>query len=160
TSSTECRRIVRSIEGRGEESSSPARRAPRPISQRARGSGVPGCVAGASERLHSALVPLSLRGASERGGGGVRADLASLADAWRAEPDQAALDELAGVPVLAEAAASVTPEEAAVDYSRVVLGLAPPYASLFLHEAAMLNGPEAERVELIYRRFGFEIAPE
>ncbi|HLT20519.1 MAG TPA: molecular chaperone TorD family protein [Thermomicrobiales bacterium] len=90
----------------------------------------------------------------------MREYLSLLASAWLLEPDQAALDELAGVPGLAEAAASVTPEEAAVEYSRVVLGLAPPYASLFLHEAAMLNGPEAERVELIYRRFGFEIAPE
>lgn len=90
----------------------------------------------------------------------MREYLPLLATAWLLEPDQAALERLAEVPGLADAAAGITPEEAAVEYSRVVLSLAPPYASLFLDEAAMLNGPQAEWAELVYRRFGFEIAPE
>jgi TorA maturation chaperone TorD len=67
---------------------------------------------------------------------------------------------LARLPALREIAESVTPEQAAREYSRVVLQLVPPYASLFLDEEAMLNGPHAERAELVYRRFGFEILSE
>jgi TorA maturation chaperone TorD len=67
---------------------------------------------------------------------------------------------LARIPVLRETVTAITPAQAALEYSRVVLQLVPPYASLFLDEEAMLNGPHAERAELFYRRFGFEILPE
>jgi TorA maturation chaperone TorD len=64
------------------------------------------------------------------------------------------------LPGLEEAASSITPQQAALEYSRIVLQLVPPYASLFVGEDAMLNGPHAERVELLYRQAGFSIAPE
>lgn len=83
-----------------------------------------------------------------------------LATAWLLEPDQETLDRLAEMPELRDAASAITPEQAALEYSRVVLQLVPPYASLFLDEDAMLNGPHAERVEMAYRRAGFEILPE
>jgi TorA maturation chaperone TorD len=47
-----------------------------------------------------------------------------------------------------------------LEYSRIVLQLVPPYASLFLDDAAMLNSAAAEEVEREYRRTGFAIQPE
>ena len=54
----------------------------------------------------------------------------------------------------------MTPEDAALEYSRIVLQLVPPYASLFLDDDAMLNSNHTEKVELEYRRNGFAIKPE
>ncbi len=70
------------------------------------------------------------------------------------------LGRLALLPGLDAVVPEVTPEAAALEYSRVVLQLAPPYASLFLDDEAMLNSGPAERVELEYRRAGFQIRPE
>lgn len=42
----------------------------------------------------------------------------------------------------------------------MILKQVPPYASLFLDEEAMLNGPHAERIQLAYLREGFEIRRE
>ena len=70
------------------------------------------------------------------------------------------LEQLAELPGLADVAREMTPEAAALEYGRVVLQQAPPYASLFLDEEAMLNSAHAEQVELEYRRAGFEIRPE
>lgn len=70
------------------------------------------------------------------------------------------LDQLALLPGLGHVGRSMTPEEAALEYSRVVLQIVPPYASLFLEEEAMLNSLQTEQVELEYRRTGFEIRPE
>ncbi len=70
------------------------------------------------------------------------------------------LDQMALPPVSSEVAGKITPQLAARQYSSVLLQLVPPYASLFLDEEAMLNGPEAERVEVLYRRHGFRISPE
>ncbi len=83
-----------------------------------------------------------------------------LATAWLLEPDEPALERLAQLTGLEEAASNITPQQAALEYSRIVLQQVPPYASLFLGEDAMLNGPHAERVELHYRQAGFTIAPE
>lgn len=70
------------------------------------------------------------------------------------------LDRLALLPGLSGVAGEIAPEAAALEYSRVVLQLVPPYASLFLDDEAMLNSNHAEQVELEYRRTGFEIIPE
>lgn len=70
------------------------------------------------------------------------------------------LGGLALLPGLDGIAAELTPEAAALEYSRLVLQLVPPYASLFLDDEAMLNSTPAERVELEYRRSGFRILPE
>ena len=83
-----------------------------------------------------------------------------LANTWLIEPDQQALDQLALLPPLAGVARSTTPEEAALEYAEVVLKQVPPYASLFLDEEAMLNGPHAERMQTEYARAGFEILRE
>jgi TorA maturation chaperone TorD len=88
------------------------------------------------------------------------AGLRLLATTWLLEPDQPALDRLARIPELAEVATGITPEAAALEYSRVVLQMVPPYASLFLDEDAMLNGPHTERVEMLYRQAGFSISRE
>ena len=61
---------------------------------------------------------------------------------------------------MADVCGAMTPDEAALEFSRVVLQMAPPYASLFLDEEAMLNGVHAERAERSYREAGFAIAPE
>lgn len=83
-----------------------------------------------------------------------------LANAWLLEPDQDTLDRLALLPPLAEAATKETPEQAALEYAEVVLKQVPPYASLFLDEEAMLNGQQAERMQLAYAREGLEIRRE
>ncbi|CAN5702355.1 hypothetical protein BH23CHL2_BH23CHL2_36690 [soil metagenome] len=70
------------------------------------------------------------------------------------------LDRLALLSRLSGLAGEVKPEAAALEYSRVVLQLVPPYASLFLDEEAMLNSNHAEQVELEYRRGGFLINPD
>lgn len=69
------------------------------------------------------------------------------------------LDRLAVIPSLAGAASTITPEEAAVEYSSVVLQIVPPYASLFLHESAMLNAEPAEEAQRDYLQADFEIDP-
>ena len=70
------------------------------------------------------------------------------------------LDRLALLPGLGDVCTAMTPDEAALEYSQVVLRITPPYASLFLDEDAMLNGLHAERTERAYRRTGFAILPE
>lgn len=83
-----------------------------------------------------------------------------LGRAWLLEPDQTTLQLLGALPGLADAVEGLEPSEAAVEYSQVLLQLVPPYASLFLDDDAMLNADEAETVQRIYVRNGFEILPE
>jgi TorA maturation chaperone TorD len=96
----------------------------------------------------------------------VRADpdtavlLRLLANAWLLEPDQETLDRLALLPPLADEAASITPDAAALEYAEVVLKQVPPYASLFLDEEAMLNGPQTEWMQVAYTRERLEIRRE
>lgn len=83
-----------------------------------------------------------------------------LGRAWLLEPDAATLALLGALPRLTGTVEDLSAEDAAIEYSRVVLQLVPPYASLFLDEDAMLNANEAERVQLLYLRHGFEVRPE
>jgi TorA maturation chaperone TorD len=83
-----------------------------------------------------------------------------LGTAWLLEPDEEMLARLALLPGLSAVCADLTPDEAALEYSWVVLQLVPPYASLFLDDDAMLNSNYTEQVELEYRRSGFVIRPE
>lgn len=83
-----------------------------------------------------------------------------LATTWLLEPDAGHLERLAALPPLARAATATTPENAAVDYTRIMLRAVPPYASLFLSEDAMLNGPHAENAQRLYRQMGFTIPAE
>ncbi len=64
-------------------------------------------------------------------------------------------ERLAALPGLTYGIERMTIEEVALEYSRVVLQLVPPYASLFLDQEAMLNGDLTEQVELGISSVGF-----
>lgn len=79
-----------------------------------------------------------------------------LGDAWLIEPDALALARLSAfIPVEA-----VDPGRLAIGWTETFLQLVPPYASLFLDEAGMLNSWPAERVAQVYAASGFQLKPE
>ncbi len=82
-----------------------------------------------------------------------------LASAWLLEPDEQTLRRLRVQGSWPSDTDEISPDEAALEYSQLILQQVPPYASLFLSEDGMLNGPYAEQVQLDYLQHDFEIDP-